>query len=104
MAGSGRLILHRGGPADPASGNQRKLQMFKILGTAAIAGSVLWALQTASGGPAAALERHIELTNNTRVTIVEIYVAEVGTGRWQKDLLGNEILPPANSLHVDFDD
>lgn len=78
--------------------------MFKILGTAAIAGSVLWALQTAPGGPAAALDRHIELTNNTRMTIVEIYVAEVGTGRWQKDLLGNEILPPANSLHVDFDD
>jgi hypothetical protein len=78
--------------------------MFKISGSAAIAGSILCALQTAPRGPAAALDRLIELTNNTRMTIVEIYVAEVGSGRWQKDLLGDEILPPKNSLQVDLDD
>jgi hypothetical protein len=84
--------------------NQVEVQMVKILGSAAMAGSILCALQTATGGPAAALDRHIQFTNNTRVTIVEIYIAEVGTGRWQQDLLGDEFLLPANSVLVDFDD
>ncbi len=51
-----------------------------------------------------ALDRHIELTNNTRMAIVEVYAAHTGTGCWQNDLLGDEILLPANSLLVDIDD
>ena len=78
--------------------------MFKIWGSAVMAGSVLCALQSAPGPPALALERHIELTNNTRMAIVEIYAAHTGTERWQNDLLGDEILLPANSLLVDIDD
>ncbi len=78
--------------------------MFKIWTSALMAGSMLCALQTATGPPASALDRHLELTNNTRMAIVEVYVAQVGTGRWQKDLLGDAILLPANSLLVDVDD
>ena len=78
--------------------------MFKIWTSALMAGSILCALQTATGPPASALDRHLELTNNTRMAIVEVYVAQVGTGRWQKDLLGDAILLPANSLLVDVDD
>jgi len=78
--------------------------MFKIWTSALMAGSMLCALQSATGPPASALDRHFELTNNTRMAIVEVYVAQVGTGRWQKDLLGDAILLPANSLLVDVDD
>jgi hypothetical protein len=78
--------------------------MAKILGSAAMAGSILCALQAAPEGPAAALDRHIQFTNNTRMTIVEIYIAEVGSGRWQEDLLGDGLLLPANSVLVGFDD
>ena len=78
--------------------------MIKIFNSAAITGSILCALQTATGGPAAALDRHIQITNNTRVTVVELYIAEVGSGRWQEDLLGDEFLLPANSVFVDFFD
>ncbi len=78
--------------------------MFKIWTSALMAGSILCAVQTATGPPASALDRHLELTNNTRMAIVEVYVAQVGTGRWQKDLLGDAILAPANSLLVDVDD
>jgi hypothetical protein len=80
------------------------LKMFKIWGSAVMAGSILCAVQSATGPPALALDRHIELTNNTRTAIVEIYAAQTGTGRWQNDLLGDEILPPANSILVDIDD
>jgi hypothetical protein len=38
------------------------------------------------------------------MAIVEVYAAPVGTGRWRLDLLGDEILPPANSVLVNMDD
>jgi hypothetical protein len=78
--------------------------MFKICASAVTAGSILCALQTTTGPPAAALDRQIQLTNNTRVAIVEIYFSQVGTGRWQKDLLGDEILQPDGSVSVDLED
>ena len=78
--------------------------MFKISGFAVTAGSILCAVQAATGPPAAALDRQIQLTNNTRMAIVEIYLAQVGTGRWQKDLLGVEMLLPTESVLVDVDD
>jgi hypothetical protein len=78
--------------------------MLKILSSAVMAGSILCTFQAATVPPAAALDRHIQLTNNTRMPIVEIYLAPVGSGRWQKDLLGHEILLPANSALLDFED
>lgn len=78
--------------------------MLKIWGSAIAAGSVLCAVQTATGPPASALDRRLELTNNTRMAIVEIYIAPVRTGRWQQDLLGDDILPPANSIDLDLND
>jgi|SRR5271165_787549 len=77
--------------------------MFRTWGSALIAGSILSVLQTATGPPASGFERNIELTNNTRMAIVEIQIARVGTERWERDLLGNEILPPAQSLIVDME-
>jgi len=78
--------------------------MFRIWGSAVIAGSILAVLQTATGPPASAFERRIELTNKTRFTIIEVEVARVGTGRWERDLLGDDILLPAQSVLVDIDD
>jgi hypothetical protein len=78
--------------------------MLKIGVSAGIAGSILCAMETATGPPASALDRHIELINTTRMVIVEIYAAPVGTRRWRQDLLGDEILPPSNSVVVEMDD
>jgi hypothetical protein len=69
-----------------------------------MAGSILCAVETATGPPAVALERCVELTNNTRMAIVEIYVSQVGAGRWDIDLLGADILAPASSILVKIDD
>jgi hypothetical protein len=77
--------------------------MFRIWGSALRAGSILCVLQT-TGPPASAFGRQLELTNNTRIAIVEIQVARFGTGRWLRDLLGDEILLPAQSLTVEMDD
>ena len=68
--------------------------MFKIWGAATVAGSLLCALQAATGPPATAFDYHIELTNSTRMAIVEVYATPVGTERWGQDLLSDEVLPP----------
>ena len=78
--------------------------MLKILGSAAITGTIFSALQTATAPPAGALDRYVELINNSRMAIVEIYPAEVGTGRWQQDVLGDQTLLPAHSALVGFHD
>jgi hypothetical protein len=78
--------------------------MVRIWSSAVIAGSLLGLLETVAGSPASAFDRRIELTNNTRMAIVEIQIAQVGTGRWERDLLGNDILLPAQSVLVDIDD
>jgi hypothetical protein len=78
-------------------------KMFKITGCI-ILGSILCAVQAATGPPALALDRVVELTNTTRMAIVEIYVSQIGTGRWDLDLLGPDILAPSRSLSVTIDD
>ena len=78
--------------------------MARIRRPALVAGSILCLLETATGPPASAFERSIEVTNNTRMAIVEIQIARVGTDRWETDLLGDDILLPAQSLIVDIED
>jgi hypothetical protein len=78
--------------------------MLKTSGYLVMTGSILCALQTATGPPAAALDRWIELTNNTRTVIAEIYVSRVGAQLWDVDLLGSDLLAPASSALVKIDD
>ena len=78
--------------------------MFKIATYPIIAGSFLCALQAATGPPASALDRRVELTNNSRMTIVEIYISHVGAQLWDVDLLGTDFLAPASSVSVSIDD
>ena len=78
--------------------------MVSTCGSAVIAGSLLGVLETVAGFPALAFDRRIELTNNTRMAIVEIQIAQVGTGRWERDLLGDDILLPAQSVLVNIND
>jgi hypothetical protein len=77
--------------------------MLKIFASAGVAGLMLCALQAATGPPASAFDRQIELTNNTRLAIIEVYASPVGMWRWQQDLLGDDILAPATSVLIDID-
>lgn len=78
--------------------------MIKISSYAIVVGAILCASQTATGPPASALDQWIELTNNTRMTIIEIYVSHVGTELWNIDLLADNFLAPASSVLVNIDD
>ena len=78
--------------------------MFKMSGSPIMAGTIVSAFQTATGPPALALDRWIELTNNTRMPIVEVYISHVRSGLWNIDLLGDDYLAPASSVLVNIDD
>jgi hypothetical protein len=78
--------------------------MFKISGLPIMAGSIICALQTATGPPASALDHWVELTNNTRMAIVEIYISDARSERWNIDLLGDDYLAPASSVLVNIND
>jgi len=78
--------------------------MIKIWGFAMMAGSILCVVETTTVPPASALDRQIHLTNNTRMAIVEFYASQVGSERWQEDILGQDFLQPGNSLVVNIDD
>jgi hypothetical protein len=78
--------------------------MLKTSDYLVMTGSILCALQTATGPPAVALDRWIEFTNNTRIVIAELYVSRVGAQLWDIDLLGAELLAPASSALVKIDD
>jgi hypothetical protein len=79
-------------------------EMFKMSASPIMAGTIVGAFQTATGPPALALDRWIELTNNTRMPIVEIYISRVRSERWNTDLLGDDYLAPASSVLVNIDD
>jgi hypothetical protein len=78
--------------------------MFKISGSPIMAGTIVSALHAATGPPAMALDRWVELTNNTRMPIVEVYISPVRSGLWNIDLLGDDYLAPASSVLVNIDD
>ena len=78
--------------------------MFRILGFPIIAGTIACVLQTATGPPALALDRWIELANNTRMPIVEVYISPTRSELWNIDLLGDDYLAPASSVLVNIDD
>src|ERR1700737_440896 len=78
--------------------------MFKIQAPPIIAGGILVALKAPPGPPASALDQWVELTNNTQMTIVEIYISHVDAQLWDIDLLGTDFLAPANSVWTSIDD
>jgi hypothetical protein len=77
--------------------------MLKIWG-AVMPAALLCVVELATGPPASALDQRLEVTNTTRLAIVELYVARPGTSDWEKDVLGEEYLPPGNSMAVSLGD
>lgn len=54
--------------------------------------------------PAQALDRRVELINNTGFTIVEFYGSNTGSNSWEEDILGPDVLPSGSSVMINFDD
>ena len=54
--------------------------------------------------PAMALERRVQINNQTDYTIVEFYASNTGTNDWQEDILGSDVLAAGSSVSINIDD
>lgn len=53
---------------------------------------------------AMALERKVQINNQTSYTIVEFYASNTGTADWQEDILGSDVLASGSSVMINIDD
>jgi hypothetical protein len=51
-----------------------------------------------------ALDRHVQINNETSYDIVEFYASNVGTNDWEEDILGSDTLPAGQSVMINIDD
>ncbi len=68
------------------------------------AGFLALAVVLTSGSPSLALDRRVEIVNQTGYTIQEFYASSVGTNAWQEDILGRDVLPSGSSVVINIDD
>ena len=73
--------------------------MDKLLARAALAASLCLAVTSAQ-----ALDRRVNIVNNTSTDMVEFYASSVGVRDWEEDILGQDILPSGHEVVVDIDD
>lgn len=66
--------------------------------------AVAGALMALSISSAAALDRRVQINNNTDYDIVEFYASNKGTNDWEEDILGRGILPAGHSVVINIDD
>jgi len=58
----------------------------------------------ATSGAASAEDRKVRIINETSFTITHFYGSNVGEDDWQEDILGQDVLPPGESVVINFDD
>lgn len=62
------------------------------------------ALAFTSAAPALSLDRRVTIINNTGFTIVRFFGSNTGSGSWEEDILGEDVLPSGSSVVINFDD
>ena len=78
----------------------KKLHLMSL----ALAGALV-----AWSGPAAAKcsdgkDRRVKIINDTSFTLRQLYGSNVGSDKWEEDVLGNDTIQPGGSWTVNFDD
>ena len=53
---------------------------------------------------ASALDRRVQIYNDTSFVITEFYASNTGTQDWQEDILGSDVLASGSSVMINIDD
>jgi hypothetical protein len=88
---SGRMIL----PKSSARG-----LTLKIIATLAVTGFFAMSAFTA----ASAANRHVDIVNETGLTMSEFYASNTGADDWEEDILGSDTLDVGDTFEIDIDD
>lgn len=70
----------------------------------AAAATLAAAVFALTSSAATALERKVQINNQTAYDIVEFYASNTGTTDWQEDILGTDVLPSGSSVSINIDD
>jgi hypothetical protein len=62
-----------------------------------------FALLLASAVTAGAVDRNVNIHNNTGYTIYRFYSTNTGSSRWGNDVMGSSTLPNGTYMHLNFD-
>ena len=62
-----------------------------------------FAVLVASALSAGAVDRNVNIHNNTGYTIYRFYSTNSGSTRWGNDVMGNSTLSQGNFMHLNFD-
>lgn len=54
--------------------------------------------------PASALDRRVQIVNNTGYTMVQFYGSYRDTDSWQEDILGADVMYSGTSWNINFND
>jgi hypothetical protein len=72
----------------------------KIITTLAAAGF----LAVSAFSAASAANRHVDIVNDTGMTMSEFYASATGTDDWEEDILGSDTLVAGEVFDIDIDD
>ena len=72
----------------------------KIITTLAVTGF----LAVSAFGAAIAANRHVDIVNDTGMTMAEFYASATGTDDWEEDILGSDTLANGEVFDIDIDD
>ena len=72
----------------------------KIITTLAVAGF----LAVSAFSAAIAANRHVDIVNDTGMTMSEFYASATGTDDWEEDILGSDTLAAGEVFDIDIDD
>ena len=62
-----------------------------------------FAMLVASSVSAGAVDRNVNIHNNTGYTIYRFYSTNSGASKWGNDVMGNSTLANGNYMHLNFD-
>jgi hypothetical protein len=57
----------------------------------------------ATAFPAAAVDRHLRIHNDTGMTLYKFYSTNSGATKWGNDVMGSSTLPSGSSMRLNFD-
>jgi hypothetical protein len=55
-------------------------------------------------GPAAAMDRHVQVVNDTHEAVTAFYASGAGSGDWEDDVLHSRGLPPGYQVRINLED
>jgi hypothetical protein len=81
----------------------------RLIAAAVLAAGVALPAAASSGSTAAPVaaarqDRHVNIINGTRHTMMQFFASNSGRDSWEEDILGSDVLPAGSTVRINIDD